>query len=290
MDFIKILIYNLYFKFIKYYYLISKLFINNSLKNEQQENIVISKIKIIKDNKIENDNKQLSDHIEFINEYILKQNNKTDIFSLWDYIEKMINKEIDGIYIVWNFLQNEYITSYSRNIFSQDNITEKTLFPKYSSLEYVSFLKSKEEIFSNGILIAIDSNENEISNELKKYAGPLENFDMYTNTNLFPFNKMIFNINKLGHEYFIFDKASYITITDKEINEIKITKETDQWNNTNNGEKNLDKLFEKSLKKSVDNSRISQLTSKSSLNDMIFENRYSKYIPRFIKNYFYSER
>lgn len=269
----------LYLKYLDFNYFWFSIFNRNHVLGFKTENnfIWIKGLRIVKSNQILECNDEINKHILFLNKYELKNRRKINIDVLWSFLEKEY-KGIDGLYLIWMFDQDEYITYYDKGM-----IGNEIKFPFYFYDEYKGILKKQEELFSNGILMAVDNLGNDITVEVKKYAGPLENFKMYSNTDLFLFRRMLFNMNELGNEYYLFDIVDYFVITDKEINEIKINKESERWvHNEEDSQKHLDDLFKESMCHSVETSRLEELASKSTLKEMIYDN--ISYYSNLVKN------
>ena len=273
MSFIQTLVYKFYFYFIDYVYFFENMFSNKKIKNE--DNIVIKNIWIYRKKRFLENNDEITKHITFLNQYFLKYGKLIDIGALFRFIEKQ-GLDADGFYIIWEFLDNEYITHFDNNI--RDNNT--VYFPAKTYAEYKNILKQQEELFSNGILIAVDDEGNNILDELKKYAGPLENFRMYSHTDKFPFNKIILGLKNKNIEEeikYLFEETGMIKITDKELNDFEITGETEIWqHNEAECEKKLDDLFKQSATHNIEIDKIEELASQSSFKDMFLSNYYVK--------------
>lgn len=267
-------VYSLYFIYLFFKKLCFKQIEDN--KSVLDKTIFIKSIKIIKNGSLVEQKDYLKEHIKFLNHTFFETNDSINIQSLWDYIEDNQEETIDSIYIIWDYNDKEYITFYSKEILELESDKEKIVFPVYSSFEYGRIIKKQEEMFSNGILMVADEKGNILTDDIIKYSGPLENFKMYSHTDDFPFNKIILDFNK---REFLFDKRDLIKITDKELNDIEINMDTNKWvHNQQDCDKHLDDLFKESANHNIENEKIEELASKSSIMDMVYNNYYFKMI------------
>ena len=242
--------------------------------------VFIKKIEVLQNGKLSD--KNLKNKINELNTSLLK-NESFSVISLLNYIENEMIL-ISDVYIIWTFMDKEYYSIYNKQNNATFKLSSEETFPPMSSDEYTALIDKQKDMFSNGILMATMEDETDITDEIKKYAGPLENFKMYNHNDKFPFEKIILNIggkhNNDNYEY-LFSLTNKITITDNELNDIYITAETTQWiHNKEDCDKHLEDLFKESSLHNVDDNQIKDITSRSSLLDMSFY--YGKMIFRYI--------